>query len=80
MNNLIDKNMIRFNIIEKLKLVFNFKKLNKTDINQKRVAVIDEGVGTTFINTEGSGPDGGLISKGKGMKSINSKWTATGKK
>lgn len=72
--------MIRFNLIEKLKLVFNFKRSNISNLSKKRVAVIDEGVGTTFINSEGVGPDGGLISRGKDMKSIGSKWTATGEK
>jgi len=72
--------MIRFNLIEKLSLFFNFNKLGKTDVNQKKVGVVDEGVGTTFINSEGIGPDGGLISRGKVMKSINSSWTATDKK
>ncbi|MBD3331138.1 hypothetical protein GF354_06490 [Candidatus Peregrinibacteria bacterium] len=71
--------MLNFNLIEKLKITFGGRKSNKS-IEQKRVGVIDEGVDATYINCEGIGPDGGLISMGKRMKSINSKWRATGEK
>lgn len=50
------------------------------EIDQRRAGVIDEGIDTTFIDCEGVGPDAGLISKGKGMKSINSKWRTTDNK
>lgn len=65
----------KFNLIEKLKLVFNFNK--KASI--KRYGVIEEGEDSLYVNCEGSGPDGGLLNKGKRTKSINTKWVATKK-
>ncbi len=41
---------------------------------KRRAGVIDEGINSTYINCKGVGPDAGLISQGKGLKSINSEW------
>lgn len=71
--------MIRFNLIEKLKLVFHIKRSQKNNKDQRGAGVIDERVDSTYINCEGIGLDAGIINKGKGMRSINSKWTATKK-
>lgn len=70
--------MFRFNLIEKLKLVVHIGKTKEQERDLQRVGALDEGIDTTFINCEGVGPDGGLISRGKGLRSINSRWVATG--
>ena len=56
--------------------VFGIGKSKKGDKDIRRAGVIDEGVNTTFIDREGIGPDAGLISKGKGLKSINNTWSS----
>jgi len=65
--------MFNFNLIEKIKLVFNFNKKSK---DVKRYGVIDEGKDSLYVNCEGVGPDGGLINKGKGNTFINTEWKA----
>ena len=57
--------MLNFNLIEQIKLKFNF---GKKATEQKKVAVIDEGKDSLYVNCEGIGPDGGLINKGKRNK------------
>lgn len=69
--------MIRFNLIDKLKIIFNFKK-SKT--NRRTSGIVTEGKNATFVNCEGSGPDAGIIDKGKNTTAINSNFTSTGKK
>lgn len=69
--------MIRFNFIEKIKLIFNFHK-NKTD--KRMSGVITEGKNATLIDCEASGPDAGIIDRGKNTTAINSNFTSTGKK
>jgi len=71
--------MIRFNLIEQLKIIFNIKKPLNNNFDKRKAGVINEGSGTIFDNCVGVGPDAGIINKGKDMKSINSKWIATGK-
>lgn len=72
--------MFKFNLIEKLKLVFNFRKIDKNNIDYRRAGVIDEGKYSTYENCVGIGPDAGIINKGKCTKMINSKWIAIDKK
>lgn len=55
-------------------VVVNFYKIKKQTKDTRKAGVIDEGINSTYINCEGIGPDAGLINKGKGLKSINSKW------
>lgn len=69
--------MIRFNLVEKLKIIFNFKK-SKAD--RRMFGIITEGKNATLINCEGSGPDAGIIDKGENTTAINSNFTSTGKK
>ncbi|MDD4661928.1 MAG: hypothetical protein PHG24_01455 [Candidatus Pacebacteria bacterium] len=68
--------MIRFNLIEKLKLVFTFGKGHKKE--NLKSGVICEGENATFINSKGSGPDAGMLDKGKNTSSINSEWKSEG--
>ncbi len=70
--------MIRFNLIEKLKLVFTFGKSYKKD--NRKSGVICEGKNATFISSKGSGPDAGIIDKGENTTSINSEWKSENKK
>lgn len=72
--------MIRFNLIEKIKLIFNIKVSNKKAVDSRRAGVLVEGKNSIFVNCKGVGPDAGMIDKGKGTKIINSEWIATGKK
>lgn len=53
---------------------FGIGKTKKETSDTRKAGVIDEGIDSTYINCEGVGQDAGLISKGKGLKSINSKW------
>ncbi|MCK9578212.1 hypothetical protein M0R01_01805 [bacterium] len=69
--------MIRFNLIEKLKLILNLNK--KSDKNNQRSGVICEGKNATFINCKGIGPDAGIIDKGENTTSINSEWKSENK-
>jgi len=68
--------MIHFSLIEKIKLKINFNKKNK---DKKRVAVLDEGKDSLYVNCEGVGPDRGLINRGKRNKFINTKWKVSKK-
>jgi len=68
--------MFNVNLIEKLKLIFNFSKKTK---DKRKAGVIDEGKESLYINCEGTGPDAGLINKGKRNKFVNSKWNASKK-
>lgn len=69
--------MIRFNLIEKIKLIINSKK-GKAD--KRMFGIITEGKNATFVDCEGRGPDAGIIDKGKNTTAINSNFTSTGKK
>ncbi|GEM_PF-4709165 len=62
-----------------LHYILGIVKSKKYDKNTKKAGVIDEGIDSTYINSEGVGPDAGLISRGKGLKSINSKWISNDK-
>jgi len=70
--------MIRFNLIEKLKLVFNFNKNKQKD--SPKAGVICEGKNATFIKSKGIGPDAGIIDKGENTTSIDSEWKSENKK
>lgn len=63
--------MIRLNIIERLKLVFNFN--NKLKKDKRSAGIICEGKNATLIKCKGSGPDAGIIDKGENTTFINSK-------
>lgn len=54
-----------------LRYVFSVEK-SKNKEDRKRAGVIDEGLNSTYVDCEGIGPDAGLISKGNGLRSINS--------
>ncbi|MFA6177499.1 MAG: hypothetical protein WC694_01230 [Candidatus Paceibacterota bacterium] len=56
--------------------LFGIGKPKKESADTRKAGVIDEGINSTYIDCEGAGPDAGLISKGKGLKSINSKWSS----
>ena len=51
--------------------IFGIGKTKRNSNDTRKAGGIDEGVGSTYINCEGIGPDAGLISKGSGLKSIN---------
>lgn len=51
-------------------------KENSEEKDIRKAGVIDEGVDSTYVNCEGIRSGAGLISKGKGLKSINSKWSS----
>lgn len=68
--------MFKFNLIEKLKLVFN---INRKNNEKQKVGVLCTGKNATFINSKGIGHDAGIIDKGENTTSINSEWKATGR-
>lgn len=56
--------------------LFGIGKPKNETRDTRKAGVIDEGINSTYENCEGVGQDAGLISKGKGLRSINSKWSS----
>lgn len=62
--------MINFNIIKKLKLVFNIGKEKK----KQSIGILNKGKNNTYINNRFKGRDIGIKDEGEGTNAVDNKF------